>query len=256
MNRIIMHVCLSAAIGLSLTQSSEAQGPPDRPGPPVGPPSPAGVDTTVCGTVSQFNYDRDGEPEGFKFKDNTLVHLAPRLAAKVETAVRPGDTVQVSGQGQTSPLGLRIVEAQTVQDRTSGKTIAEPPRGAAAPYSGSGKVQQLNYDRAGAVNGFLLDNGTLVRVAPYSASNPTSVQVGAAVSYTGLARKTTSGRTVVDLDSLTLNGQTLRVAGTPTREFPARLPDAPPPPPVPASSSRPLRPPVPPSPPPPPTDRP
>lgn len=60
-----------------------------------------------------------------------------------------------------------------------------PQPGPPAPYSGAGRIAQLNYAPDGAVNGFLLDNGTLAKIPPFNASNPTSIRVGARVSYSG-----------------------------------------------------------------------
>jgi hypothetical protein len=85
-----------------------------------------------------------------------------------------GDTVQIAGFAQTSPAGFQTIEAQAVQDKTSGKTFTVPQLGAAAPYSGSGRIQQLNYGADGAINGFLLDNGTLATVPPFAASATSS----------------------------------------------------------------------------------
>ena len=175
-------------------------------------PAPAGVYTTVTGSVSQLNYDREADINGFLLNNNTFVHLPPRAALRVAGAIRPGDTVQVAGLAQTSPGGSQQIEAQSIQDRSSGKSFTVPQPGAAAPYSGSGRIQQLNYGPDGAVNGFLLNDGTLANVPPFSAGNPSSIRVGTSVSYSGYARKTMSDRTVVDAQSLTINGQQLMLA--------------------------------------------
>ena len=191
---------------------------------PFGAPAPQGVGTTVSGTLSQFNYDRDGEVEGFLLSNNTLVHVPPRVSAHVATSIHAADNIEVTGLAQTSPSGVRIVEAQRIQDRSSGLTLTVPQPGAAAPFSGSGRIQQLNYAPDGAVNGFVFDNGTLARVSPFAASNPSSVRVGATVAYSGFARNTMSGRTVVELQTLTINGQVLSI------NPPGRVEPAPPPP--------------------------
>ena len=41
-------------------------------------------------------------------------------------------------------------------------TVPVPP----TPYSGRGKIEQLNYDREGSVNGFLMSDGVLVFTPP------------------------------------------------------------------------------------------
>ncbi len=216
--------CALATIGTA----QPARGRRDAPPPPAASAG-TGVYTTVSGTVSQFNYDRDAEVEGFLLSNNTLVHLPPRVSARVATSVHAGDKVEISGFAQTSRAGVQTVEAQRIQDRSSGVTLAVPQPGAPAPYSGSGRIQQLNYGPDGAINGFVFDNGTLARVSPFAATNPSSVRVGATVTYAGYARNTTSGRTVVDVETLTINGQVVSMTQA-GREEPA-------PPPPPAASA-------------------
>ncbi|MDQ2840182.1 MAG: hypothetical protein M3Y72_03910 [Acidobacteriota bacterium] len=223
-------VCLIGTC--SLTGLAAAQGPGRRSGPPLGQPPPqAGVYTTVSGTVSQFNYDRDAEITGFLLNNNTLVRLPPRAALRVGTSLRTGETVQIAGFAQTSPSGFQTIEAQSITDSASGKKFTMPQPGAAAPYSGSGRIQQLNYGAGGAINGFLLDNGTLATVPPFAATNPSSIRVGAAIAYSGYARTTISGRTVVDVQTLIVNGQTLTIGAAGPGAGPAGGP-----PPVPAGA--------------------
>jgi len=204
-------ILLCSVLGCAFVMGAAAQGRRGpRGGPPPGPaPAPAGVYTTVSGAISQFNYDREAEVEGFLLNNNTLVHLPPEAAPHIGLSVRSGDSLQVSGYAQTSPAGLQTIEAQNVQDRTTGKTFSVPQPGTAAPYSGSGRIRQLNYGPDGAINGFWLDNGVFATVPPFSANNPSSIRVGATISYTGYARNTISGKTAVDVQSVSVDGQPL-----------------------------------------------
>jgi hypothetical protein len=223
-------------LALALAAIGAAQGRRGKPGPPppAGPaPAPAGTYTTVSGSVTQFNYNRDAEVEGFLLNNNTLVHLPPRAALRIGTSVKQGDSLRISGYAQTSPAGVQTIEAQTVEDRTSGNRFVIPQPGAAAPYSGAGRIQQLNYGPDGAVNGFLLDNGTLATIPPFSAGNPSSIRVGTTVAYTGYARSTVSGRTVVDVQTVTINGQPLALGANGLEPAPPARTDEPPAPPPP-----------------------
>ncbi len=139
-------------------RTQPAQGPRAK---GVAPPPGPGVSATVSGTIKQFNYDRDAEVKGFLLSNNALVHLPPPMAAHIASAVHVGDSVQITGLAQTSPAGVQSIEAQNLEDKTSGKTFALPQPGAPAPSSGSGRIQQLNYGPDGAIEGFLFDNGTL-----------------------------------------------------------------------------------------------
>ncbi len=242
-------ILLCSALGFAIATAGAAQKPPTRRGGPPPPPAAQaaqrGVSTTVSGAISQFNYNRDAEIEGFLLSNKTLVHLPRRAASYIGSSMHVGDTVQVTGYAQTSAAGVQTIDAQSVQDRTSGKAITVPEPGAAAPYSGSGRIQQLNYGPDGAINGFVFDNGTLATVPPFSATNPSSLRVGATVGYSGYARNTMSGRTVVDVQTLTINGQPLSLnlvgRGTPPppRAGTRGGPGTPPPPPAPSGATPP-----------------
>ena len=231
-------ILLCSLLSCVLAAGAAAQG---RRGPRGGPPPgaapvPGGLYTTVSGAISQFNYDRDAEIEGFLLNNNTLVHLPPQAAPRIGLSVRAGDSLEVRGYAQTSPAGLQTIEAQSIQDRTTGKTFSVPQPGAAAPYSGSGRIRQLNYGPDGAINGFWLDNGVFATVPPFAANNPSSIRIGGTISYTGYARNTVSGHTAVDIQSISGNGQPLALgvngSGGPPPPPPGR-PGAPaPPPPV------------------------
>jgi hypothetical protein len=64
-----------------------------------------------------------------------------------------------------------------------------------APTPRRGVVRQLNYDRGGAVDGFVLNNGTLVFMPPFDSANPSAIRPGARVQYSGNARQTESSST-------------------------------------------------------------
>lgn len=238
-------ILLCSMLACSLASIGVAQEPRGRHygGPPTGPAPVEGTYTTVSGSILQFNYDREAEIEGFLLNDHTLVHLPPRVADRAGSLLRAGDSVQITGFARTAPTGFQTVEAQNVQDRTSGKTLTVPQPGPAAPFSGSGRIEHLNYGPNGAVNGFLLDNGTLATVAPFASTNPSSIRVGVPITYSGFARNTISGRTVVDVQTLSINGQTLTMGAM----RPIDGPGAPPPPPAPAGAPNgaPTAPPVP-----------
>jgi hypothetical protein len=221
-----------AFTGVAFISVASAQGPAQPAGPVVpmaaqaprgrgpdggGPGGPwagmaPGAYATVTGTISQLNYDQEAEVDGFLLSNNSLVQLPRGAAARFSASLHAGDSVTVTGMARTSPSGFQTIQAQSIKDSTSGKGIELPAPGAPAPLAGSGKIQQLNYGRAGEVNGFLLDNGILAVVPPFGASNPTSIKVGATVSYSGYARHTMNEKTVVAVQTLTINGQQITLA--------------------------------------------
>jgi hypothetical protein len=227
-NQKIFSLSCTAALLFVSVAFAQRPGREPRPGPP---PAPARVYMNVSGTIAQLNYNRDALPEGFLLNDKTLVHFPPQVAALISSSFKPGDNVEIAGFVNNCPSGLKTVEAQQMRDRTSGKTFSAPQPGPPAPYSGSGRIQQLNYTPDGAVNGFMLDNGTFAMLPPFAATNPSSIRAGAPVTFTGYARTTVTARTVVDLQTITVDGQSITL----TRVGPGN--DAPPPPPPTAAAT-------------------
>jgi hypothetical protein len=126
------NILLGSILSLAMAATSVAQAPGGKNGAPPPPrPAPAGAYTSLSGTVSQFNYSRDGEVDGFLLNNKTLVNLPP--ASRFAASIHSGDSVQVKGYAQTSPSGFQTIDVQELQDRTSGKTLAVPQPGPGAP---------------------------------------------------------------------------------------------------------------------------
>ncbi|MGB8885946.1 MAG: hypothetical protein WCC87_04440 [Candidatus Korobacteraceae bacterium] len=186
-------------------------------GPPPGPLPNVGSYSSVSGAISQLNYGPEMEVTSFLVNRNTLVTFAPHVGAALGSVLKPGQNVQVSGDGSPTVTGMQRIELVTLN--AGGKTFTVPQPGQFTSYNGSGRVIQLNYNREGDVDGFLLDNGVFAKTPPpFSATLTSKVAVGSQVSLTGYSHPTISGRTVVDVQSI--NGQALAYA-----------PPGPPPPP-------------------------
>ena len=223
-NKWIFGLVAAALSSLSLV---EAQAPP----PTAAPPPDAGPMSRVSGSVSQFNYDPEGRIEGFLLTPRTLVFLPPEEAMQAEASIKRGERIDVTGSLQSSPNGMQIMDAETI--RVGGKMISGAEELQPAPYSGKGSVAQLNYGRGGEVNGFVLSNGVIAHLPPEGDNGGVSIRPGATLSFSGLAHVTATGKTVVDVQSITADGRTISLndAG------PGRGPDARTPlPPAPAPS--------------------
>ena len=122
---------------------------------------------------------------------------------------------------------------------------APPANTQAAPapptqYSGQSRIEQLNYDRGGTVNGFLMTDGVLVFTPPMDGTTAApTMRKGSTVNVQGMSRQTMSGRKVVDAQSLKVGDQTIVFAmggpggpPPPPRRW-GRGPAGPPPPPPP-----------------------
>jgi hypothetical protein len=186
--------------------------------PPQGPPPAPGAYASVSGTISQLNYGPEMEVTSFLVNGNTLVTFPPHVAWALSSTLKPGENVQVAGLPGATPSGMQRIELQTLN--AAGRTFAVPQPGQFTPYSGSGKITQLNYNREGEVDGFLLDNGVFAKTPPpFSATLTSMVSRGQEVSVTGYSHEAISGRTIVDVQSI--NGQTIAY-GTPGPPPPPR----------------------------------
>lgn len=125
--------------------------------------------------------------------------------------------------------GLASSAAAQPPPRRGGPPPGQPTPPARSYTNVSSKIRQLNYGPEGEVNGFLAGNEALVHVPPSAdAQLGQSLRVGANVSYSGYAHKALSGRTIVDVQTLTINRQTLTMPPI----APAGPPAGPPPPPL------------------------
>ncbi len=105
----------------------------------------------------------------------------------------------------------------------SGQTPPPAPRSAAAtsvpaapaPYAGKGVIRSLNYGPQGEVNGFVFESGIIALTPPTGTGAASVVKPGVSTSVSGLARTTPSGRTVVDVQTITVNGQTIAMNPAP-----------------------------------------
>jgi hypothetical protein len=182
-----------------------------QPPPPAAPE--AASASTVSGNISQFNYGPDGRVESFLMSPGTLVNLPPDWAVQVEMLAKIGTSARVTGSLMPTASGMRILQPQTLE--VAGKTLMMPVPSQPAPYAGSGVIRSLNYGPQGQIDGFVLQNGVLARTPPFGASDLSVLRPGAGISLSGFARTTASGRTVVDVQSITANGQTIAMNAAP-----------------------------------------
>ena len=192
------------------------------------PPPPAGLTPaaaiTVTGGISQFNYGPNGRIEGFIVAPNTLVSLPPDLGVQVALLAKTGDSVSASGPVTLAASGMQLMDPQTV--KVGGRTLSLTEASAPSPYAGSGVIRSLNYGRAGEINGFVLDSGIVALTPPMGTGEFSVVKTGASIAVSGFAHSTPGGRTVVEVQSITGNGQTIAMNRTPRKGPDGGAPDA------------------------------
>lgn len=228
---------LLSIVGVLSIGLLNAQAPP----PPPAPPAQIGATTTLSGSITQFNYDPDGRIESVLLSRNTLVNLPPEWSMQMMGIAKPGDPVRVAGAVTQSPSGMQIIEPQTLNIAGKNFNLLQPAE--PAPYTGSGVIRQLNYGHNGEVNGFMLRDGILARTPPFAVSDLSVLKPGAGVTIAGFARTAPAGKTVVDVQSIAVNGQTISLNMAPARDLgpggrrgrrppPGSVAVAPPPPPA------------------------
>jgi hypothetical protein len=180
--------------------------------PPAPAPLPAAA-SAVSGSISQFNYGPDGRVQSFVVTPNTLISLPPDWAMQVELLTKLGDPVRATGFAAPAASGIQIMQPQTLSVAGRTLNVAEPSL--PAPYAGSGVIWSLNYGPQGEVNGFVLQSGIIALTPPMGTGDASVVKPGANISVSGFARTTPTGRTVVDVQTITANGQTIAMNPVP-----------------------------------------
>src|SRR6218665_2248341 len=90
---------------LLLGASAFAQ--PLQPPLPTLPSQPQAEAPVVTGRLQRWLPNANGEVDGFLLADGTQVAIAPHLSAELLQAVKPGDSVEVSGWRPLGPPGVR-----------------------------------------------------------------------------------------------------------------------------------------------------
>ncbi len=107
-----------------------------------------------------------------------------------------------------------------------GAVVPPPPPDSAGPDTAGGwprlsytvrsAIQRFNFGSNGETNGVLLQNGTLALLPPELATQVlSSGRVGTTVSIAGTARQGVDGRTVVDVQTITVRGRVIGSAPPP-----------------------------------------
>ncbi len=199
------------------------------------PPDASAATVTLSGAIQQINYDPEGRVNGFLLAPDTLVPVPPDWVVQFGNTLRAGASVRVTGTPAVTPFGMRVLDPASIALAGHTLTLGQPAP--PFPYAGQSTIRQINYGPQGEVNGFLLANGVLAHTPPFSANDASLLKPGARISVSGFAHITPAGLTVVDVQSLSANGQTLALnlppapAPRPRRGLRPGPPPPPPPPP-------------------------
>lgn len=185
--------------------------------------------TTVSGTVGQFTASDDFIFDGFTLNtatgktsaagSATTVKFPPHLGQQVQQALKSGANVSVTGYSEMNPTGESMFRMTSL---TAGKnTVLDTPPVVPTPSAASpalvtetGKVADYRLGRDGRVNGFVLDNQTIVRIPPHAAFQLANLaKKGSTITVQGYQRPLGAGQVQLEKTNilrasvLTINGQ-------------------------------------------------
>ena len=165
-------------------------------------------ETVVSGTVSRFLTTADGAVDGFLFQDGMQIRFPGHMSTIVTDSVAIGDEVTVKGEDSTTnsiwakqiitPKNANEIE---VAQEAKGKLLA-PKREREAAHKDvnnilvKGEIDTLLVEPSGEVSGFILTEGSIVRL-PLDIRKPTrAYDIGQYVEVTGYGSENKFGKSV------------------------------------------------------------
>lgn len=181
--------------------------------------------TNATGTITQVNYDSNGNVQGFLLGANTLLTFSGTVCGGLSTLGVVSNSVTYSGTVFTASSGFETVSVTSFTNTTTKAMYTMASFNGTAYGPTTGTVAQLNYANGGAIDGFVFApsggaSSIFVSTGPRASSTLTSLlTVGATVSVTGetssrLSACSASGTlAAVDATALTISGQTIVIGG-------------------------------------------
>lgn len=161
---------------------------------------------TISGRVKSFLKNDKGDTDGISMENGATIHFPPHTSLSIMKMVSVGDRIEVRGHELTLPKGDVVIEAERIEK--GGQTIdigqprrpggPKPPRGPGHEFektmSAKGTIKEFVSNRHGDVDGFLLSDGTEVKLPPHQAAELRRLaKVGAEVSVDGRRHETPKG---------------------------------------------------------------
>ncbi len=126
------------------------------------------------GTIRQYVIDPRGEVQGLLLSDEAQVTFTSRLQRDVIATMKLGTSIRIEGRRHRH---FPLVEPDTMINTDSGAVIKVPsffegplPQGketlSVQQMRADGAIDRLLYERSGRISGLVLENGTLVWLAP------------------------------------------------------------------------------------------
>ncbi|AOX16838.1 hypothetical protein [Kozakia baliensis] len=166
---------------------------------------------TLGGTIERLLPGSQGDAIGAILQDGSEVVMPPGLAAQ-DHDLRAGARLSVKGLWSAP---LRLVRAFALSGTPSLCASPMPEMVTAAPpASAEGTVARLLHDGDGAVNGALLQDGTVIRVPAAGARTP-YLKIGAVLYADGTGYNTAYGKLVMASSLGPNRSQAIRISDEP-----------------------------------------
>jgi len=190
-----------------------------------------GYNSSFSGTVERYLLNREGVVDGLLLKNGLQVKFPPHMASSLSAAVKPGNTVTVTGSpGLPTQLGQEVRAYSITNTQSQSTVVDQPPVYPPQPpvssgyenLSATGTAQHWLVGGRGEVKGIVLSNGTQVKFPPHVGYQLTNLaRRGARIQAQGFGSRSSYG-TILEATSLSVDGQTIAVSAYPPAEPLAR----------------------------------
>ncbi len=187
------------------------------------------------GSVAALTMNDRGEPDGWKLEDGQSVHIPPHAFAPLSDLVKPGVKVIATVVESQLPDGNSVNEAIVVEVEGHRFAITPPapkappvkptpPNKAESDMKAKGKIVEIQENKHGDADGFVLSDGTTVKFPPHvGESLIKDLKVGQQISVNGRRHETPKGEVHLHADEITSGGYTYTIdAPKPPKHGPDR----------------------------------
>lgn len=162
----------------------------------------------VSGVVSRFITTAEGKVDGFILEDGMQIRFPEHMSTAITNAVAIGDAVTVKGFESTTNAmwATRIVTPKNANEivivsRAKGKLLASRKEREKAykdleSIAVAGEIDTLLHEPTGEVSGFLLTEGSIVRLPMDIRTPARAYDVGQYVEVTGFGSENKYGKSV------------------------------------------------------------
>jgi len=188
------------------------------------PPPLVGGTEQIAGTVNIYLLNPRGEVDGLLLTDGTQVKFPPHMSTDLTSWVRPSESITAQGVREVASVftAFTITNANG-QSLNEARPIRPPPPSDLrsvnlAPMQAEGKIRIVLHAPRGEVAGAVLEEGTIVRIAPHVSAQVSALfQQGAAIFAKGYGTQNEFGR-ALEATEIGANGQALTpiYGGAPT----------------------------------------